>query len=52
MDNKVVYRKDIGNKKAGSKKVYRFLADFTLFIFLLSIKSYKEYFGIYILNLY
>jgi len=48
--SKVVYGKDISNGKAGSKKVYRFLVDFALFIFLLSTKSYKERFSIYFLK--
>jgi len=51
-NGKVVYSKDVGNRKAGSKKIYGFLADFTLSIFLLSTKSYKERFGIYFLKLY
>ena len=33
VDSKVAYSKDIGSGKAVSKKVCRFLADFTLFIF-------------------
>jgi len=41
VDSKVAYGKDTGNGKAG-----RFLADFTLFLLLLSIKSYKERFSI------
>jgi len=49
-DGKVVYSKDIGNGKVGSEKVYRFLADFALSIFLLSTKSYKERFSIYFLK--
>jgi len=52
VDGKVVYGKDIGNGKAGSKKVRGFLADFVLSIFLLSTKSYKERFSIYFLKLY
>ena len=48
-NGKVVYSKDIGNKKAGSEKVRGFLADFALFIFLSSTKSYKECFSIYFL---
>jgi len=47
-DSKVVYGKDIGKGKVGSEKVRRFLADFALFIFLSSTKSYKERFSIYI----
>ena len=50
--SKVVYGKDTGNGKVGSKKVGRFLADFALSIFLSSTKSYKERFGIYFLKLY
>jgi len=46
-NGKVVYSKDIG-----SKKVRGFLADFALFIFLLSTKSYKERFSIYFLKLH
>ena len=49
-DGKVVYSKDVGNRKAGGKKVRRFSADFTLFIFLSSTKSYKERFSIYFLK--
>jgi len=52
VDNKVVYSKDIGNKKASSEKVGGFLTDFTLFLLLLFIKSYKEHFSIYFLKLY
>ena len=51
-DGKVVYSKDAGNRKAGSKKVRGFSADFALFIFILSTKSYKECFSIYFLKLY
>ena len=51
-NGKVVYSKDVGNGKAGCEKVRGFLADFTLFIFLLSIKSYKKRFSIYFLKLY
>jgi len=51
-NSKVVYSKDAGNRKAGSEKVYRFLADFALSIFLSSTKFYKERFGIYFLKLY
>ena len=51
-DGEVVYGKDAGNGKVGSEKVYRFLADFVLFIFLLFTKSYKERFSIYFLKLY
>jgi len=49
-NSKVVYSKDIGNRKIGSKKVRGFLADFALSIFLLSNKSYKERFSIYFLK--
>ena|SRR3984957_8058953 len=52
INSKVVYSKDIGNGKADSKKVRGFLADFALFIFLLSTKSYKKCFSIYFLKLY
>jgi len=48
----VVYGKDAGKGKAGSEKLYRFLADFALSIFLSSTKSYKERFGIYFLQLH
>jgi len=51
-NGKVVYGKDIGNRKAGSDKVRGFLADFALSIFLLSTKSYKKRFSIYFLKLY
>jgi len=51
-NSKVVYGKDIGNRKAGSKKVRGFLADFALSIFLLSTKSYKKHFGTYFLKSY
>jgi len=46
-NGKVVYSKD-----ASSEKVRGFSADFALFIFLLSTKSYKERFGIYFLKLH
>ena len=52
INGKVVYSKDISNRKAGSKKVRGFSADFALFIFLLSTKSYKKRFSIYFLKLY
>jgi len=52
IDGKVVYGKDVGNGKAGCKKVRGFLADSTLSIFLLFTKSYKERFGIYFLKLH
>ena len=48
--SKVAYSKDIGSGKVVSKKVYGFLADFALFIFWSSTKSYKERFGIYFLK--
>ena len=51
-NSKVVYSKDIGNGKAGSKKVYRFSIDFTLSISLSSTKSYKKRFGTYFLKLH
>jgi len=51
-NGKVVYSKDVGNGKAGSKKVCGFLADFALSIFLSSTKSYKERFSIYFLKLH
>ena len=51
-DGKVVHGKDIGNGKAGGEKVYRFSADFTLSIFLLFTKSYKECFNTYFLKSY
>ena len=51
-NGKVVYGKDAGNGKVGSEKVRGFSADFALFIFLLSTKSYKERFSIYFLKLY
>jgi len=46
-NGKVVHGKDIGNEK-----VRGFSADFALFIFLSSTKSYKECFGIYFLKLH
>jgi len=49
-NSKVVHGKDIGNGKAGSKKVHGFLVDFALFIFLSSTKSYKERFSTYFLK--
>jgi len=49
-NGKVVYGKDIGNGKVGSKNVRGFLADYALSIFLLFIKFYKERFGIYFLK--
>jgi len=52
VDSKIAYNKDVSNRKAGSKKVSGFLADFALFLLLLSIKFYKERFGIYFLKLY
>ena len=52
VDGKVVYSKDIGNRKASSKKVSGFLADFALFLLLLSTKFYKKRFGIYFLKSY
>jgi len=52
VDSKVVYNKDVGSGKASSKKVGGFLADFTLFLLLLSIKSYKKRFNIYFLKSY
>ena len=52
MDSKVAHGKDIGSGKASSKKVSEFLADFTLFLLLLSTKSYKERLSIYFLKLY
>ena len=51
-DSKVAYGKDIGSRKASSKKVSRFSVDFALFLLLLSTKSYKERFSIYLLKLY
>ena len=39
VDSKVAYSKDIGSGKASSKKVSGFLADFALFLLLLSTKS-------------
>ena len=52
VDGKVAYGKNAGSGKAVSEKVFGFLVDFTLYIFWLSIKSYKEYFSIYFLKLY
>jgi hypothetical protein len=51
-DSKVAYGKDIGSRKASSKKVSGFLADFALSLLLLSTKPYKERFSIYLLKLY
>jgi len=52
VDGKVVYSKDIGSGKTGSKKVSGFLADFALFLLLLSTKFYKKRLSIYFLKLY
>jgi len=52
VDGKVAYSKDIGSGKVSSKKISRFLADFTLSLLLLFTKSYKERLGIYFLKLY
>jgi len=52
VDGKVVYSKDVGSGGAGSEKVSGFLADFALFLLLLSIKFCKEHFGVYFLKLY
>ena len=52
VDGKVAHSKNIGSGKAGSGKVSRFLADFALFLLLLSTKSYKECSSIYFLKLY
>ena len=52
MDGKVAYGKDVGSGKVSSKKVSGFLADFALFLLLLSTKSYKERLSIYFLKLY
>ena len=49
-DSKVAYGKDIGSGKASSEKVSGFLADFALFLLLLSTKSYKERLSIYFLS--
>jgi len=51
-NSKVVYSKDVGNRKASSKKVRGFSMDFVLFIFLLFTKFYKKRFNIYFLKLY
>ena len=50
VDSKVTHGKDVGSGKAVSEKVCRFSADFTLCIFWLSTKSYKECFGMYFLK--
>ena len=50
VDSKVAYGKDVGSGKAVSEKVHGFLADFALYIFWSSTKSYKECFGIYFLK--
>jgi len=52
VDSKVVYNKDVGSGKASGEKVDRFLVDFTLFLLLFSIKSYKKCFGIYFFKSY
>ena len=52
VDGKVAHGKDIGSGKAVSEKVRGFLADFALYIFWSSTKSYKECFGIYFLKSY
>jgi len=49
-DGKVVYSKDTGKGKVGSKKVRGFLVDFALFIFLSFTKFYKERFSTYFLQ--
>jgi len=46
VDGKVAYSKDVGSEKADSKKVNGFPVDFTLFLLLLSTKSYKKHFSI------
>ena len=51
MDNKAVYSKDIGNRKASSEKVNGFLADFALSLLLLFTKFYKKRFSIYFLKI-
>jgi len=51
-DGKVAHSKDIGSGKVSSKKVSGFLADFALFLLLLSTKPYKEHFSIYLLKSY
>ena len=50
VNGKVAYSKDIGNRRVGSKKVSRLLADFALSLLLLSTKFCKERFGIYFLK--
>ena len=52
MDSKVAYGKDICSRKASSKKVSRFSADFALSLLFLSTKLYKKRFSIYLLKLY
>jgi len=52
VDGKIVYSKDVGSRKANSKKVGGFLVDFALFLLLLSTKSYKKRFSVYFLKLY
>ena len=52
IDSEVVYSKDAGSKKTVSEKVYRFSADFALYIFWLFIKSCKKCFDIYFLKSY
>jgi len=52
VDGKVVYSKNIGSRKASSKKVGGVSVDFALFLLLLSTKFYKKRFSIYFLKLY
>jgi len=52
VDSKAAYSKDVGSRGASSEKMSGFLADFTLFLLLLSIKFYKEHFGVYFLKLH
>ena len=52
VDGKAAYSKNAGSGKVGSEKVGGFLADFALFLLLLSTKSYKKCFSIYFLKLH
>ena len=52
INSKVVNSKVAYGKNASSKKIRGFSANFTLYIFWSSTKSYKKYFNIYFLKLY
>ena len=52
VDSKIAHSKNTGSGKAVSEKVHGFSADFILYIFWSSTKSYKKYFSIYFLKSY